>query len=95
MVADGDQDPEWIAADLLSQAEHDELAQAVLITDDAALADAVAAAVLRQLETLPRHAIAAASWRDQGAIVVVADLMDAPALIGEHVDSSQRTETGT
>ena len=49
VVADGDQDPEWIAADLLSQAEHDELAQAVLITDDAALADAVAAAVERQL----------------------------------------------
>jgi histidinol dehydrogenase len=81
VVADGAQDPEWIAADLLSQAEHDELAQAVLITDHAALADAVAAAVEGQLETLPRRAIAAASWRDQGAIILVADLSDAPALV--------------
>jgi histidinol dehydrogenase len=81
VVADGAQDPEWIAADLLSQAEHDELAQAILITDDGALADAVEGAVRRQLETLPRQAIAAASWRDHGAIVVVADLSDAPALV--------------
>jgi histidinol dehydrogenase len=81
VVGDGAQDPEWIAADLLSQAEHDELAQAVLITDDRALADAVAAAVERQLEALPRRAIAAASWRDFGAIVVLPDLADAPALV--------------
>jgi histidinol dehydrogenase len=81
VVADGDQDPEWVAADLLSQAEHDELAQAVLITDDAALADAVAVAVERQLMALSRRAIAAASWRDHGAIIVVADLIDAPALV--------------
>jgi histidinol dehydrogenase len=81
VVADGDQDPEWVAADLLSQAEHDELAQAVLLTDSAELAEAVAAAAERQLETLPRRAIAAASWRDQGAIIVLDDLDDAPALV--------------
>ena len=55
VVADGDQDPDWIAADLLSQAEHDELAQAILITDSAALADRVAAAVEAQLADLPRR----------------------------------------
>jgi histidinol dehydrogenase len=81
VVADGDQDAEWIAADLLSQAEHDELAQAILITASAKLADAVAGAVEHQLETLPRRVIAAASWRDHGAIIVVPDLDDAPALV--------------
>jgi histidinol dehydrogenase len=81
VVADGDQDPAWIAADLLSQAEHDELAQAVLITDSARLADAVAAALERQLAQLPRRAIAAASWREFGAIVVVQDLARAPVLV--------------
>jgi histidinol dehydrogenase len=81
VLADGEQDPEWVAADLLSQAEHDELAQAVLITDSAALADAVAAAVERQLAALPRQKIAAASWRDFGAIIVVADLAQAPELV--------------
>jgi histidinol dehydrogenase len=81
VVADGGQDPEWIAADLLSQAEHDELAQAVLITDSASLADAVEAALERQLAALPRQAIAAASWRNFGAIVLVRDLGDAPALV--------------
>jgi histidinol dehydrogenase len=81
VVADGDQDPGWIAADLLSQAEHDELAQAVLITDSAELADAVALAVERQLGALPRREIAAASWRDFGAIVCLSDLGRAPALV--------------
>jgi histidinol dehydrogenase len=81
VVADGDQDPAWIAADLLSQAEHDELAQAVLITDSAELADAVALAVERQLGALPRREIAAASWRDFGAIVCLSDLGRAPALV--------------
>jgi len=81
VVADGRQDPEWIASDLLSQAEHDELAQAVLFTDSPVLADAVVAAVERQLETLPRRAIAAASWRDLGAVVLLEDLADAPALV--------------
>jgi histidinol dehydrogenase len=72
VVADGDQDPEWIAADLLSQAEHDAVAQAILVTDSDGLADAVAAAVERQLQILPRREIAAASWRDFGAIIVLA-----------------------
>jgi histidinol dehydrogenase len=90
VVADRDQDPEWVAADLLSQAEHDELAQAILITDSGALADAVAAATLRQLEALPRQSIAAASWREFGAIVLVRDLAQAPELVDrlapEHVE---------
>jgi histidinol dehydrogenase len=90
VVADRAQDPGWVAADLLSQAEHDELAQAVLITDDAALADAVDAEALRQLGALPRQAIVRASWRDFGAIVAVPDLGHAPALVDrlapEHVE---------
>jgi histidinol dehydrogenase len=81
VVASREQNPDWIAADLLSQAEHDELAQAILITDGPDLADAVAAAVERQLAALPRRAIAAASWRDHGAIIVVRDLARAPALV--------------
>ena len=74
VVADGDNDPDWIAADLLAQAEHDAAAQSILITDSADLGDRVAEAVERQLRTLPRAAIAAASWRDHGAIIVVASL---------------------
>jgi histidinol dehydrogenase len=81
VVADRDQDPGWIAADLLSQAEHDESAQAVLITDSEALAAAVEAAVEAQLSDLPRRAIAAASWRTFGAIVLVQDLASAPTLV--------------
>jgi histidinol dehydrogenase len=81
VVADGDQDPAWIAADLLSQAEHDALAQAILITASPELADAVAAAVECQLMDLPRRAIAAKSWQDHGAIVLIGDLERAPALV--------------
>src|SRR5690606_7852277 len=82
VVADAANEAAKTAMDLLSQAEHDPDAQAILITDDAAFADAVAAAVERHLETLPRAAIAGASWRDHGAIIVVPDLMaDAPALV--------------
>ena len=81
VVADGANDPAWIAADLLSQAEHDAAAQSILLTDDAAFADAVAAAVDAQLDRLGRRAIAAASWADHGAIIVLASLDDAPALI--------------
>ncbi|AWK88646.1 histidinol dehydrogenase [Azospirillum thermophilum] len=82
VVADAKNDPAWIAMDLLSQAEHDTSAQSILITDDDAFADAVAAAVDRHLETLPRAAIAGQSWRDHGAIVTVRDLLaDAPALV--------------
>ncbi|HET8726690.1 MAG TPA: histidinol dehydrogenase [Alphaproteobacteria bacterium] len=81
VVADGGNDPSWIAADLLSQAEHDESAQAILITDDAAFADAVEAAIEKHLETLPRAVIAGASWREHGAVVVVDDIREAPAIV--------------
>jgi histidinol dehydrogenase len=81
VVADAANDPATIALDLLSQAEHDEAAQAVLIADDAAFADAVAAAVDRHLATLPRGAIAGASWRDHGALLIVGSFDEAPALI--------------
>jgi histidinol dehydrogenase len=80
VVADAANDPEWIAADLLSQAEHDASSQSILITDDASFADRVSTAVDRALETLPRKAIASASWRDFGGIVVVARLEDACVL---------------
>jgi histidinol dehydrogenase len=81
IVADRDGHPDWIAADLLAQAEHDTAAQAILITDDAGLADAVIAAVETQLKALPREAIAAAAWRDFGAVIKVADLSQAVPLI--------------
>jgi histidinol dehydrogenase len=81
VVADGANDPDWIAADLLSQAEHDEAAQSILVTDDRRFADAVAAAVDRQLATLPRAAVARASWSAHGAIIVVAGIEDAVALV--------------
>ncbi|NQV81600.1 MAG: histidinol dehydrogenase [Alphaproteobacteria bacterium] len=81
VVADGANDPAWIAADLLSQAEHDPAAQSILMTDDAAFADRVATAVESQLATLTRRDIARASWADHGAIIVLAGLDDAPALI--------------
>jgi histidinol dehydrogenase len=77
ILADGENDPDWLAADLLAQAEHDTAAQAMIMTDDAALADAVEAAVERQLKTLPRGETAAASWRDYGAVIVVDDLLAA------------------
>ncbi|MDR9427260.1 MAG: histidinol dehydrogenase [Salibaculum sp.] len=80
VIADGDNDPDWIALDLLSQAEHDESAQSILITTDAAFGQAVARAVEARLGTLERRAIAGASWRDFGAVVVVRDLDEAVAL---------------
>ncbi|MFO1173679.1 MAG: histidinol dehydrogenase [Paracoccaceae bacterium] len=80
VIADRDNDPDWIALDLLSQAEHDESAQAILVTDDAGFGRAVAAAVEARLSTLPRRAIAAASWRDYGAIITVRSLAEAAAL---------------
>ncbi len=80
IIADGDNDPDWIAADLLAQAEHDTAAQSILITDDPAFGTAVEAAVERQLTTLPRGETAAASWRDYGAVIVVARLADAVPL---------------
>ncbi len=80
VIADGDNDPDWIALDLLSQAEHDASAQSILITTDAAFGRAVAAAVEVRLHTLQRRAIAGASWRDNGAVIVVRDLAQAAAL---------------
>lgn len=80
VIADGDNDPDWIALDLLSQAEHDESAQSLLITTDAGFGRAVAAAVDKRLETLQRRAIAGASWRDFGAILTVPSLEVAAAL---------------
>ncbi len=80
VIADHTADPDWIALDLLSQAEHDESAQSILLTPDAALADKVAQAVDRHLETLDRRAIAGPSWRDYGAIVVTRDLAEAATL---------------
>jgi len=81
VVADAGNDPEWIAADLLSQAEHDTAAQAILITDDADFAAAVVMAVEGHLTRLPRAGIARASWETNGAVVIVADWGEAPALI--------------
>jgi histidinol dehydrogenase len=81
VVADADNDPAWIAMDLLAQAEHDAAAQSILITDDPAFADAVGAAVEGHLLTLPRRAIAEASWRDHGCMIVIGSLDDAPAVI--------------
>ena len=80
VIADGDNDPDWIALDLLSQAEHDESAQSLLIATDAAFGQAVADAVDKRLETLERRAIAGASWRDFGGIITVPDLATAAAL---------------
>jgi histidinol dehydrogenase len=80
VIADKDNDPAWIASDLLAQAEHDTAAQSILITDDAAFADAVTQAVETQLKTLPRAETARASWDEFGAIILVASLGEAPAL---------------
>ena len=80
VIADADNDPDWIALDLLSQAEHDESAQSILLTPDSAFAARVASAVEKRLETLERRAIAGASWRDFGAIIVTRDLAEAVRL---------------
>ncbi len=94
IVADKDADPHWVAADLLAQAEHDEAAQAILMTDDATFADAVHAAVAGQLKKLPRAEIAGASWRDNGAIIVLRDLEQAPALVDRIAPEHLELETG-
>ncbi|HEX4117738.1 MAG TPA: histidinol dehydrogenase [Rhizomicrobium sp.] len=90
VIADGRNDPEWIAADLLSQAEHDASSQSILITDDADFADKVAAAADRQIASLPRKAIAAKSWNGYGAIILVKALDDAApladAIAPEHLE---------
>jgi histidinol dehydrogenase len=81
ILADEGGHPDWIAADLLAQAEHDPNAQSILITDDRALADAVEQAVAAQLASLPRASVAAASWRDFGTIIVVGALDEAVPLV--------------
>ena len=81
IVADGGNDPAWIAADLLSQAEHDAASQAILMTDDKVFADEVGTAVDRQLAALPRQSIAGHSWRTHGAIITVASWDEAVALV--------------
>jgi histidinol dehydrogenase len=81
ILADGTGHPDWIAGDLLAQAEHDASAQSILITDDAALAGAVEQAVTVQLARLPRAAVAGASWRDFGAIILVPSLDQAVPLV--------------
>src|SRR6516165_6743997 len=90
ILADKTGHADWIAADLLAQAEHDESAQPILITDDDALADAVETAVSAQLRSLPRAAVAGASWRDFGAIILLGALADAVPLVDaiapEHVE---------
>ena len=83
ILADGANDPRHVAVDLLAQAEHDEAAQSILITTDAAFADAVARAVEAELPSLPRHAIAGASWRDHGAVILARDWDEAAHLTNE------------
>jgi histidinol dehydrogenase len=90
VIADETGNADWIAADLLAQAEHDESAQSILITNSSRLADDVARAVDAQLKTLPREKIASASWRDFGAIILVGTLDDAvplaDAIAAEHLE---------
>ena len=91
VVADKAANPEWLAADLLAQAEHDEAAQSILVADDAALAEATALAVEKQIAAMARGAIAGKSWADYGAIILVSSLMEeAPALVNalapEHLE---------
>jgi histidinol dehydrogenase len=93
ILADRHGNPDWIAADLLAQAEHDPAAQAILITDSASLADAVEKAVARQLETLPKAEIARASWRDYGAIILVERLDDAVPLVDRLAPEHLEIET--
>jgi histidinol dehydrogenase len=90
VIADAKNDPQWIAADLLSQAEHDPVAQSILITDDAAFADQVADMVGVEIAMLPTAKVAKASWDDYGVIIVVDSLDEAPALANalaaEHIE---------
>jgi len=95
VIADKHNDPDWIAADLLAQAEHDTAAQSILLTDDAAFADAVVSAVQRQVQQLPKADIAGASWRDFGAVILVSSLeAEAPPLAdriaAEHLEIATR-----
>jgi histidinol dehydrogenase len=80
IIADSSANPRWVAADLLAQAEHDAAAQPILITNDAAFADAVEAEVARQLQSIPRNAIASASWHDFGAIILIGAIEESVGL---------------
>ncbi|MCC0805564.1 histidinol dehydrogenase [Methylobacterium sp. W2] len=93
ILADGHANPDWVAADLLAQAEHDVAAQSILITDSSDLADAVESAVERALATLPRADIARASWRDYGAIVRVRDFDEAVPLVDRLAPEHLEIET--
>jgi histidinol dehydrogenase len=98
IIADKHNDPEWIAADLLAQAEHDTAAQAILMTDDEGFARAVEAAVARQLEKLPRGNIAGESWSMFGAVIELGSLDEAPALAdriaAEHLEIATEDAEG-
>lgn len=93
ILADAHANPDWIAADLLAQAEHDPAAQSILVTDSPALADAVEKAVERQLETLPKAEIASASWRDYGAIILIDRLENAVPLVDRLAPEHLEIET--
>ncbi|MDN5881954.1 MAG: histidinol dehydrogenase [Nitrosospira sp.] len=92
VICDGGTDPDWIAMDLFSQAEHDEMAQAILLSPDAAFIDAVAASIARQLETMPRKAVIRASLENRGALIQVQNLDEACAIASyiapEHLELS-------
>jgi histidinol dehydrogenase len=92
VICDGKTDPDWIAMDLFSQAEHDELAQAILLCPDAVFIDAVAKSIARQLEIMPRRAVIQASLRDRGVLIQVRDLHEACAIANhiapEHLELS-------
>lgn len=92
VICDGGTDPDWIAMDLFSQAEHDELAQAILLSPDAAFIDAVAASIDRQLQAMPRKAVIRASLESRGALILVKDLDEACAIANriapEHLELS-------
>tara|TARA_Y100000588_G_scaffold391845_1_gene501719 strand:- start:671 stop:1972 length:1302 start_codon:yes stop_codon:yes gene_type:complete len=83
IVADASNNPQWIACDLMAQAEHDEMAQAILITDDDSFATKVLHSVFDELESLERSSIARKSWENHGAIIVVKSLQEAPSLINQ------------
>jgi histidinol dehydrogenase len=93
IMADGSANPEWIAADLLAQAEHDTAAQSILVTDSVRLADAVERAVEAQLADLPRATIAGPSWRDYGAIIIVPSLAAAIPLVDRVAPEHLELET--
>jgi histidinol dehydrogenase len=93
IIADRHANPDWVAIDLLAQAEHDTAAQSILVTDDAGLADAVETAIERHLTTLPRAEIARTSWRDYGAIILVEKLEDAIPLVDRIAPEHLEIET--